>query len=324
MDNLKCPYCKEQKKIRRQGKYLLKPSGDSVFRYFCRGCNRSFSTHTNIYKDFNTMEDRPVWKRRSPSNYRKENREKLFTRIDDFLINQGITKVETILEKVGVGKSTYNRYLKELSSRFVSKFADQRKQIHLGRALLLELKTKFEGTGSPGRIRNNEIIRGFILFDQDSGIAFDFFLTYKKDPEKWKKLFGSTLDRDYLFGHRTTLPRVHSYLAKLKEESPQLQLSLDCSPYVQDFLLKKDSSFYRKALAKDTKGYWKDLEKVKIKRILRFRWTMLEKQKKPEPSFINFRSKGGSFVETMRTHLSIHNERKLRSSSGSKNKSPKL
>lgn len=275
---------------------------------------RSFSPHTSGYKDFDTINQKLVW-RTQPSAYRKEKREMLFAEIDEFLIRQGFTKVETILNKIGIGKSTYNRYLKALSSRFVDKFTTQRKKVKLKRALLLELKTKFEGIPSPGRTRNSDIVRAFVLFDQDTGIAYEFFLTQKKDPERWKKTFGSSLERDYRFGHRTTLPRVHLYLTKLKEKSPKLQVSLECSSYVEDFLLGKDKAFYQKAPVRETRLYWKDLERVKIKRTLRFRWTMLGKEKAPEPGMISFRSKGRSFEETMRTLLSIHNERKLRASS---------
>lgn len=316
MDNSKCPYCEEERKIRRQGEYRVEGRDKPVLRFFCRSCNRSFSSHTTGYKDYDTINEKFVWRSEKSSDYRKEKREELFNRIDEYLIRQGFTKVSTVLEKVGIGKSTYNRYLKSLSSRFVNKFTAQRKKVRLKRALLLELKTKFEGKKkSPGRIRNSDVVRAFVLFDEDTGLAFEFFLTQKKDPERRKKISGSTLDRDYRFGHRTTLPRLHYYLMKLKANSPELRVRVDCSSYVRDFLLNKDEAFYSKALAKETRSYWRDLERVKIKRQLRFRWTMLGKEKAPEPGMITFRSQGKSFEETMRTLLSIHNERKIRASS---------
>ena len=334
-----CPFCKEQRqeKIHLNGNYVVSKEkknadgsfGTTVYRFICKSCGEGFTKHLRIERGWNygyvkntkrrTMrtlhceydarnEGNIFKKLKSHHNEQKE--KALFERIDEAVIRRGFLEVQQMKRFLGIGTTTYYRYLKNLHQKmFWNEDTPAIKSIDLKNGLLVELKTRlYIGDDEPKNPANRrKTIRVFILFDKETHLAFDFFIVRKK---KYRSLFPSDKPEseiDYL-GHIYSTPQVIGYAKLLKGRSAGLQIELDCQPQMKKMLLKASPDIFKKARASSA-AFWKELEKFKLRRNLTFSWTLTGKKIEERPK--SFVTQTGELQSQIRTLLSIYNRHHL-------------
>lgn len=337
-----CPFCEKKtpkmpEKIHLNGSYVVNKDkknddgsfGTTVHRYLCKNCGEGFTKHIRIERGWNygyakrpkrrTMktqhsaydprnEGEVFNKLKSLHNEQKER--ELFERIDQAIVRQGFLEVQKMKRFLGIGSTTYYRYLRRLRNNlFWSEDNSAIKSIALENGLLVELKTKLylTDTEAEKKTTRRETIRVFILFDKDTHLAFDFFLVRKK---KYRSLFQNDKPENDLayFGHTYSTPQVVHYVKLLNSRHPSLQFELDCGPQTKKMLLKSDPEIFKNS-RKTHATFWKDLEKFKLKRNLNFSWTLTGKKITANPT--SYTNQTIELQAQIRTFLSIYNRHHL-------------
>jgi hypothetical protein len=337
---LPCPFCKEKRaeKIRFNGTYVVSKDqknddgsfGITVRRFRCGSCGEEYTKHTNFENAYNHgYTERPkrrklrlrqvkydarnegeyFQKKKSHHNEKKE--KALFQKIDQAIIRRGFLEVEKMKKFLGIGTTTYYRYLKRLS---LIPFGNEetpaiKKGIEFTNGLLIELKTKLQidPTKNQTTEARRETSRVFILFDKDTHLAFDFFVVRKK---KYRSAFsGWQPEKDLVFfGHSYSTPQLVHYLKLLKVRFPSLIVEMDCGAQTQTTLLSSAPEIFKKSRSGFT-VFWRDLEKFKLRRNLTFSWTLTGKKLEENPRA--YISQVSDLIIQINTLLSIYNRHHL-------------
>lgn len=332
-----CPFCKEKHrdKIHLNGSYIVSKDeknadgslGIKVHRYLCKNCGEGFTKHLRIeeawnygyskrtkrrtmkaqHSEYDPRNEGKIFKKLKSTHNEKKERE-LFEKIDQAIIRRGFLEVQEMKRFLGIGATTYYRYLTGLRHKlFWSEDNSAIKSISFEIGLLVELKTKLYLDDSEKKSTRRETVRVFILFDKETHLAFDFFLVRKK---KYRSLFPSDKPESDLayFGHIYSTPQVVNYLKLLRGRHGSFQIELDCGPQTKSMLLKSAPEIFTTSRLTHA-TFWRDLEKFKLKRNLNFSWTLTGKKIEGKPN--SYTTQTGELRAQIRTFLSIYNRHHL-------------
>lgn len=303
----RCPFCGEENNIRRHGHYFVKSPTErgqvkeqKVDRFFCKSCNRLFGSHTQLSRAWTVgLLKEP---KRLSSEYRKNKKELILKKIDKYIRQKGIGKVQELCSEIGISHSTYYDYLKELKSRFRSEMPSVRQASKFENLGFVEWKLKV-----PFHYKEDtrpENIRFFLLVDLDVELIIDYFFIEKKNQKISYHGRATTL-----YGHRFTISDLVKYMEEMAEKYPSISITVQSSEYISKKLIAIDPQVFSWSSKRITNQLKRKMDKYRFSDSPKFVWAIYGPYSKRDSSN-RYKSKR-HLKDTIETLIAIYNSKRL-------------